>query len=49
VKAERQPRVSGAGLPRVPMRIMISLLYLNHAFNESDEGVVQRWRDTPRR
>lgn len=27
---------------------MISLLYLKHAFNESDEGVVERWRDTPR-
>ncbi|MCH1880217.1 transposase [Alcaligenes ammonioxydans] len=27
---------------------MISLLYLKHAFNESDEGVVERWADTPR-
>lgn len=27
---------------------MISLLYLKHAFNESDEGVVARWADTPR-
>lgn len=26
---------------------MISLLYLKHAFNESDEGVVSRWADTP--
>jgi len=26
---------------------MISLLYLKHAFNESDEGVVERWRNTP--
>lgn len=41
-------RKSNAGRPRVPLRIMISLLYLKHAFNESDEGVVQRWRDTPR-
>jgi len=32
----------------VPLRIMISLLYLKHAFNESDEGVVARWADTPR-
>jgi len=22
---------------------MVSLLYLKHAFNESDEDVVQRW------
>jgi IS5 family transposase len=42
-----QPRVSAAGRPRVPLRIMISLLYLKHAFNESDEGVVQRCSETP--
>jgi hypothetical protein len=24
---------------------MISLLYLKHAFNESDEGEVERWRN----
>ena len=45
---QHQARVSAAGRPRVPLRIMISLLYLKHAFNESDEGVVERWRDTPR-
>ena len=39
---------SNAGRPRVPLRVMISLLYLKHAFNESDEGVVARWADTPR-
>jgi IS5 family transposase len=33
-------RQSNAGRPRVPLRIMISLLYLKHAYNESDEGVV---------
>jgi IS5 family transposase len=26
---------------------MVSLLYLKHAFNESDEDVVQRWGETP--
>jgi len=26
---------------------MISLLYLKHAFNESDEGVVERWSPKP--
>jgi IS5 family transposase len=26
---------------------MVSLLYLKHAFNESDEGVVERWGETP--
>ena len=41
-------RTSNAGRPRVPLRVMISLLYLKHAFNESDEAVVARWADTPR-
>ena len=39
--------VSPAGRPRVPLRLMISLLYLKHAYNESDEGVVERWSETP--
>ncbi|MBL8329541.1 MAG: IS5 family transposase, partial [Rubrivivax sp.] len=39
--------VSPAGRPRVALRLMISLLYLKHAFNESDEGVVERWCETP--
>jgi hypothetical protein len=26
---------------------MASLLYLKHAFNESDEDVCQRWGETP--
>ncbi|TCS98715.1 DDE family transposase [Tepidimonas ignava] len=47
-QVQTSERVSRAGRPRVPLRIMISLLYLKHAFNESDEGVVERWRDTPR-
>ena len=47
-KPQRQASRSNAGRPRVPLRIMISLLYLKHAFNESDEGVVSRWADTPR-
>lgn len=38
---------SNAGRPRVPLRIMIALLYLKHAFTESDEGVVERWGETP--
>ena len=31
------------GRPRLPLRLMIVLQYLKHAFNESDEGVVERW------
>ncbi|WP_257216577.1 transposase, partial [Allopusillimonas soli] len=38
---------SNAGRPRLPMRLMISLLYLKHTFNESDEGVCERWSETP--
>ncbi|MFM7483019.1 MAG: IS5 family transposase, partial [Burkholderiaceae bacterium] len=38
---------SHAGRPRLPIRLMVSLLYLKHAFNESDEGVVERWAETP--
>ena len=41
-------RQSNAGLPRVPLRTMIALLYLKHAFNLSDEAVVERWSETPR-
>lgn len=36
-------RVSGAGRPRLPIRLMVSLLYLKHAYNESDEALVERW------
>ena len=40
--------VSGTGVshrrrPRLPMRLMVALLYLKHGYNESDESVVQRW------
>lgn len=47
-QVQRAPVSNNAGRPRIPLRIMISLLYLKHAFNESDEGVVARWADTPR-
>lgn len=38
---------SNAGRPRLPIRLIVSLLYLKHAFNESDEDVVERWAETP--
>jgi transposase, IS5 family len=47
-QVHRTAVVSHAGRPRVPLRIMIALLYLKHAFNESDEAVVERWADSPR-
>ena len=37
--------VSNAGRPRLPLRLMISLLYLKHAFGLSDEEVVCRWSE----
>lgn len=35
--------VRNAGRPRLPIRLMVALLYLKHAYNESDEAVVVRW------
>lgn len=37
--------VSNAGRPRLPLRLMISLLYLKHAFDLSDEELVLRWSE----
>lgn len=37
--------VSPAGRPRLPTRLMASLLYLKHAFNLSDEELVERWSE----
>jgi IS5 family transposase len=37
--------VSNAGRPRLPLRLMVSLLYLKHAFNLSDEELVERWSE----
>ena len=37
--------VSAAGRPRLPLRLMIALLYLKHAFDLSDEELVERWSE----
>lgn len=37
--------VSNAGRPRLPIRLMVSLLYLKHAYDLSDEELVQRWSE----
>ena len=37
--------VSAAGRPRLSIRLMTSLLYLKHAFNLSDEELVERWSE----
>lgn len=35
--------VSKAGRPRLPILLMIALLYLKHAHNKSDESLVEHW------
>ena len=37
--------VSNAGRPRLPIRLMVSLLYLKHAYNVSDQELVVRWTE----
>jgi IS5 family transposase len=37
--------VSQRGRKRLPIRLMVSLLYLKHAFDVSDEELVQRWSE----
>ena len=37
--------VSNAGRPRLPIRLMASLLYLKHSFDLSDEELVARWSE----
>src|SRR6266498_3708179 len=34
-----------AGRPRLPIRLMASLLYLKHSFDLSDEELVARWSE----
>lgn len=35
------------GAPALPTRLMVGLLYLKHAFNESDESLLERWLENP--
>ena len=37
----------GKGRPGIPIRLMVGLHYLKHAFNLSDEAVVERWIENP--
>ena len=36
---------SAAGRPRLPIRLMASLVYLKHSYNLSDEDLVARWSE----
>ena len=44
-EVERGGGVSNAGRPRLPIRLMASLLYLKHSFDLSDEELVVRWSE----
>ena len=37
--------LSNAGRPRLPLRLMVALLYLKHAFDLSDEELCERWSE----
>ena len=37
--------LSPAGRPRLPIRLMASLVYLKHSYNLSDEELVARWSE----
>ena len=37
--------VHPGGRPRLPLRLMVSLLYLKHAYGQSDESVCERWSE----
>jgi IS5 family transposase len=37
--------VSNRGRSRLPIRLMVALLYLKHAFDVSDEELVERWSE----
>lgn len=37
----------GQGRPAKPIRLLVGLHYLKHAFDESDESVVERWLENP--
>ena len=38
---------SEEGRPGIPIRMMVGLTYLGHAFNTSDEETVRRWVENP--
>ena len=40
--------VSKAGRPKLPIRLKVSLLYLKHSFNLSDDELVVRWSENVR-
>ena len=44
-EVERGGGVCNAGRPRLPIRLMASLLYLKHSFDLSDEELVVRWSE----
>ena len=41
------PEPVAAGRPALPLRLVVGLLYLKHAYNLSDEQVCARWLENP--
>ena len=39
--------VESIGRPGIPIRLMVCLHYLKHAYNESDESVVSKFLENP--
>lgn len=45
VEQEFGAGISAAGRPRLPVRLMVSLMYLKNSMNLSDEELVERWAE----
>jgi IS5 family transposase len=45
VEQEFGAGISSAGRPRLPVRLMVSLMYLKNSMNLSDEELVERWAE----
>jgi IS5 family transposase len=44
--------IAGAGISNdgrhgLPTRLVVLLMYIKHAFNESDEDLIKRWGESP--
>jgi IS5 family transposase len=38
---------SSCGKPAIPARIVVGMLFLKYTYNESDECVVEKWKENP--
>ncbi|CAG0910755.1 unnamed protein product, partial [Cyprideis torosa] len=47
LEQEVEGSFSSAGAPGLPVRLMAGLMYLQHAYDVSDERVVEQWLESP--